>query len=905
MRRRHSLAALFCLGLFSVAAGGQEPPALAVKAKAILKAACYRCHGEAGAVEGGFNFVLDHAQLIERRRILPGQPAKSKLIKRIANGEMPPEEEKPRVSDKDLNVLKEWIAAGAPDFDPPPPKREHITPANIIDKIADDLAKLPERDQRFTRYFTITHLYNAGLSEDELQTYRHALTKLVNSLSWGKNIVLPAPIDPAKTVFRIDLREYKWTEKTWDMMLGHYPYGWLLGTATERRCQTATQSRMPHLRADWFVATAAHPPLYHDILQIPLTDVALEKELRVDVAENLKGERVLRAGFNSSGVSRNNRLIERHETAFGAYWKSYDFGGNAGKQNLFALPLGPAPLQGGNAFQHDGGESIFNLPNGLQAYQLVDARGRRIDKGPTEIVSDPRRPDRAVVNGLSCMSCHARGIIPKDDQIRAHVEKNRKAFGKREFDNILALYPPRDKLAALMEEDAERFRAAVEKTGQKLGATEPIVALALRFEAELDLKLAAAEMGLTPAALVSDLDKSPALTRILGPLRVDGGTVQRQVFTDSFPSVIRDLRLGTFVARAAPATRSWSPSSSLLPPVWKKAPSFRSPPPIVIRNPKIDLSPSTIVSRDHRSFEFRNVKLTKIEAVAFSPTDRLIASEISLGRVSLWDPASGDAVATLAGDAASITSLCFSPDGKTLAVGSLKATHLWDVPSRKEIRTLPGHISWVHSVRFSPDGKSVATACEKIRMWDTATGQERVQFPLIKEFINGLAFSPDGKILASGSKSVRLWDADTGRELVSLTDHRGPILTVAFSADGKLLASGSSDKTVILWDVASRKRLAVLQGHRDPLSSVAFTPDGRLLVSTAGGIRFNPGNLGEVKLWDVANRRELASLSGHTKGVSCVAISSDGRQAASSGWDRTIRLWDLPAARDWPAIDKR
>ena len=81
----------------------------------------------------------------------------------------------------------------------------------------------------------------------------------------------------------------------------------------------------------------------------------------VDATEDINDADVLRAGFNGSGISRNNRLIERHETPFGAYWKSYDFGSSTGRKNLFASPLGPGP--GANTFRHDGGEIIFTLPN--------------------------------------------------------------------------------------------------------------------------------------------------------------------------------------------------------------------------------------------------------------------------------------------------------------------------------------------------------------------------------------------------------------------------------------------------------------------------------------------------------------------------------------------------------------
>ena len=65
---------------------------------------------------------------------------------------------------------------------------------------------------------------------------------------------------------------------------------------------------------DWFIATASLPPLYHDILDLPETDRELEERLEVNVVENIRnapGKRVWRAGFNDSGVSNHNRVVER------------------------------------------------------------------------------------------------------------------------------------------------------------------------------------------------------------------------------------------------------------------------------------------------------------------------------------------------------------------------------------------------------------------------------------------------------------------------------------------------------------------------------------------------------------------------------------------------------------------
>src|SRR5262249_22880346 len=213
----------------------------------------------------------------------------------------------------------------------------------MVGLIHDDLQRVPERDRRFTRYFTLTHLANAGLSEDELQSFRHGLAKLVNSLSWGRRIVVPQAIDPARTVFQIDLRDYQWNEKVWDEVLARNPYGLTVSGDTARACAEVTRCALPWVRGDWFVAAASRPPLYHDVLQLPATQRELERLLRVDTAEDIRLERVARAAFNGSGVSRNNRLIERHESGGGVYWQRYDFSSNARRPNLLAHPLRPAP----------------------------------------------------------------------------------------------------------------------------------------------------------------------------------------------------------------------------------------------------------------------------------------------------------------------------------------------------------------------------------------------------------------------------------------------------------------------------------------------------------------------------------------------------------------------------------
>jgi serine/threonine-protein kinase len=322
------------------------------------------------------------------------------------------------------------------------------------------------------------------------------------------------------------------------------------------------------VRIDWFIATAARPPLYHTILGIPKNARDLERRLRVDVAHNFNNNRLVRAGFTESGVSRQNRMVERHPALYGAYWKSYDFKSSDGPGNLIKFPLGPLfkdnpyPQQ---AFKQAGGEIIFNLPNGLQGYMLIDDKDNRIDAGPTEIVRDKEETSGspAVVNGLSCMYCHKHGMISEfKDVIRAGH-----GVGGRAALKVEQLYPPQPEMEKWLKKDEDRFlRALDEAIGPyfRVGADknrdvrdfpEPVGPLArLYINKEISLAEAAAELGLKdPKLLQGAIRANQALRQQLGlgPLMNDDGTIKREAwetlrhFTSPFQELARCLDLGT------------------------------------------------------------------------------------------------------------------------------------------------------------------------------------------------------------------------------------------------------------------------------------------------------------------------------------------------------------------------
>ncbi|HEV2949433.1 MAG TPA: NPCBM/NEW2 domain-containing protein, partial [Gemmataceae bacterium] len=136
----------------------------------------------------------------------------------------------------------------------------------------------------------------------------------------------------------------------------------------------------------------------------------------------------------------------------------------------------------------------------------------------------------------------------------------------------LALYPEKKDLDRLLREDAERFARAVAASGGrmdsqgKITGSDPVVNLAHLFEHEVDLPLAAAEVGVRVDALLKAMDQSSTLARALGVLKVEGGTMQREAFVAVFGDLILELKIGVFVSvgRAENSTPS-APGGPLRP----------------------------------------------------------------------------------------------------------------------------------------------------------------------------------------------------------------------------------------------------------------------------------------------------------------------------------------------------
>ena len=355
-------------------------------------------------------------------------------------------------------------------------------------------------------------------------------------------------IDETRTIFRFDLRQIGWDGSTWDRVARHYPFDVQIREGFATVVYELTSSELPYLRADWFVFATLQPPLYHDLVGIPSTLTQLEQSLDIDRFREIRNRNVARAGMIESKVSDYNRLIERIPFRGGAYHLSYDNGSNDGESNFIDFPHGPRGLGLASRFEfrHDGGEAIYNLPNGYQAYMLVDAAGHRLDVAPSSIVQDGTMPRDAIINGISCLSCHFQGMKPEKysprlaelDVVRAAVAENFVRFDSDERALVEELYPEHAAFERLLESDRERFLQALDESGiPQRGATEPARELFNRFKDDLDTAGLAAEFGMNADEFREKMSRETETRHLL---RVaEQGVFDRQRVFSQFARIAR------------------------------------------------------------------------------------------------------------------------------------------------------------------------------------------------------------------------------------------------------------------------------------------------------------------------------------------------------------------------------
>jgi WD40 repeat protein len=304
-----------------------------------------------------------------------------------------------------------------------------------------------------------------------------------------------------------------------------------------------------------------------------------------------------------------------------------------------------------------------------------------------------------------------------------------------------------------------------------------------------------------------------------------------------------------------------------------------------------------------RSAERFTKKLGRaITALAFNSDSSVVAAATTgtgnsgvHGELMLWNPKTGATNETNPPQDIAITSVALDPNGLPIvAFGSGDSADIWltdaSTPDHKILQlAINGSEALVSTVAFSPDGRTLAdgTAGGDVALWAvTASGVSVNPTAVLSNggVVDGLRFSHTGGVLAAGNADgdVTEWD-DVTHERIGEFAADKPVSQFAFSPDLKTFATGNESDVTVWHSRLTGKELRPEQAD-SLIDSVASSQVGELVATS--------NYVGDVVLWDAQTGVEIRQLAGSGSPAHTVALSRDGTLVATGDEKGNVEVWD-------------
>jgi mono/diheme cytochrome c family protein len=531
-----------------------DPAALArASAENVLASNCGQCHGPAltqDQAKAGMNYINDIDKLVSTGKIVPLNSAGSLVVQRMIRGEMPPlSSGLPRVTEADYTVVADYI--DNPTFWPN--VATNVKSCTEDGQLVDfdelfqdanaDLRGQDSDDRPFMRYISLTNRFTAGICLEQLEKDRQAMTKMMNMLSKRASISEPVAVNKEETLFRIDLRDFNWDDPvdvdgrgfndSWEAIAENNPYAVRFEGDDADDLIDDTETDFPIMFADQMLAVATIGNVYYGLIGVDSRgslDSFISNDLGIDVQDDLDNGDAVRAGTTKSRISRQDRVVERHDISIrgGVLWQAFDFAADGGNDNIFEDPFG---------FEPGGTEAIFTLPNGMLGFVIADQNGNIVED--SDILLDTNQSNFRAITSVSCANCHATGFIPVVDEVADFTLANSRQLrlSRDEVESLEEIYVSPEEFAKTVKDDSSAFyQNALTRAGLPIQGGDPVSNVFLRFDQDVTLADAAGDLGVTPEDLGDSLD---LLDPTLSVLR--RGVLDRDDFTQFYIESLCEL----------------------------------------------------------------------------------------------------------------------------------------------------------------------------------------------------------------------------------------------------------------------------------------------------------------------------------------------------------------------------
>ncbi len=240
-------------------------------------------------------------------------------------------------------------------------------------------------------------------------------------------------------------------------------------------------------------------------------------------------------------------------------------------------------------------------------------------------------------------------------------------------------------------------------------------------------------------------------------------------------------------------------------------------------------------------------------AMAVGPRNERLAIGDEAGQIALFDPLSGEPLATLAGHDGPVRDLGWFPgDVKLVSNGADRRTIISDAVRGTRLESWELHRRGVSGLAVGARNRSplaVGTEDGRLLLVNASSGQITSAVPLLSGGIDRLVVSEDGRrlLVGTGSGEVRL-----AEERVEPKEHagcRGAVTAGVFSNDGERIAFGDGAGNVFVTDGALVEHDSFELGRQERVVALAFLPHRHWLIAV--------GAAGTLVIRDPASGRTL------------------------------------------------
>jgi WD40 repeat protein len=305
----------------------------------------------------------------------------------------------------------------------------------------------------------------------------------------------------------------------------------------------------------------------------------------------------------------------------------------------------------------------------------------------------------------------------------------------------------------------------------------------------------------------------------------------------------------------------------------------------VFRDLALDLQLSRVVREE--------TSTSRPTAIAVSANGEWIARAIgNTAEIEVTEFVSGNVRWKTGMGRSEILGLAFSPSGREVAAGTFSGElHLHEVTGGNIVATLSGQAGTISAVNWRPNGEGVTTAGNggDARFWSPPFKPRTVHLEnlWIPPLTWRISCSEKGLLaVASFDKdTLGLFRPSTLELVGSLKGARYPIWN---SDDGSTIITFDQQQVLKWWrmDETVPYDTMDLGFPTGTTANAAIAANGRSLVVGS--------STGEVQIWDLENRHLIRSHQAHIGNVRNLSIDSRGIIACSSSQDGVIHFWSVP-----------